>query len=187
MVEIKVRGGDFPPGSSCNFRDDHFRFNEGVITSASETIYVGTAIAARVIERCDESTSKPEGRAIVGGAGAGALAGAWFSPFSAGVSIAVGAVLGAVAARAASMVTTPGHVTFEMLFTDKRLLVGTVDISAWDDIQEAWRISAHATPRDSIGIEAVQSKDSLTSVPHSPIEANTGLGEWIRWITPWKR
>jgi hypothetical protein len=129
---------------NASFRDDHFRFNEGIFTSADETIYIGNAIAARVVDEREEVTSKPEGSELLGGAVAGAAAGAWLSPFSAGASVAVGAVVGAVAAGAAGSKTTPGQITFEMRFKDDRVLVGTVGNSGWADIQEAWRISAYA-------------------------------------------
>jgi hypothetical protein len=50
MVEIQIRGGSFTPGTTCVFREDHFRFNEGIFSTARETIYIENAIKARVID-----------------------------------------------------------------------------------------------------------------------------------------
>jgi hypothetical protein len=192
MVHIQIRGGSFPPGAKCVFREDHFRFNEGIFTSGDETIYIGDAIAARVIEQLQEATSEPEGSAVLGGAGVGALAGVWFSPFSAGVSVVVGAVLGAAAASAAGMTETPGHITFEMRFTNDRSLIGTVENSGWADIQAAWRISDPAAPGGPITVKApVLEKDvtspakSLPPADISPDENSKGVVQWLRGFTPW--
>jgi hypothetical protein len=181
MVDIQVRGGSFAPGSKCVFRDDHFRFNEGIFTSADEAIYIGNAIAARVVDQREEVTSKPEGKELLGGAALGAAAGAWFSPFSAGASVAVGAVVGAVAASAAGSKTTPGEVTFEMRFKDNRVLVGTVGNSGWDDIQEAWRISAYAV-KASTRLET-----SATSPPKLLLPVDIGLQEKSKGVVQWLR
>jgi hypothetical protein len=134
MVDIQVRGGSFPLGSKCIFRDDQFWFNEGVFTSAETTIYIGDAIEARIIEKLQEATSKAEGSAVLGGAAAGAAVGAWFTPFSFGASVAVGAIAGAVLANVAGTTTMPGQITFEMRFTSDRVLIGTVDNSGWANI-----------------------------------------------------
>lgn len=193
MVDIQVRGGSFPPGSKCVFREDHFRFNESIFNPADETIYIGDAIAARIIEQSREATSKPEGSAIIGGAGVGALGGLWFSPFTAGVSVAVGALVGAVAAGAAGTTTTPAHITFEIRFTNDRLLVGTVGNSGWADIQAAWRISAYAAPHGPITVKApARLETSVTSPPKllppadiSPDENSKGVVQWLLGFTPW--
>jgi hypothetical protein len=190
MVNIQIRGGSFPAGSKCVFRDDHFRFNEGIFTSAHETIYIGDAIEARVIEQLQEATSKPEGSDILGGAAAGALAGAWFSPFSAGASLAAGAIVGAVAASVAGTKTTPGHITFEMRFTNDRVLIGTVGNSGWADIQAAWQISAYAAP---LTVKAsTRLETSVTSPPKlvppadiSPDENSKNVVQWLRGFIPW--
>jgi hypothetical protein len=191
MVDILVRGGSFPPGSKCVFRDDHFRFNEGIFTSADETIYIGNAIAARVVDEREEVTRKPEGSELLGGAAAGALAGAWFSPFSAGASVAVGAVVGAVAASAAGSKTKPGQITFEMRFKDDRVLVGTVGNSGWDDIQEAWRISAYAAPptvKLSARLATFVTPPKLLPLPDTNRdEKSKGAVQWLGRFIPWGR
>jgi hypothetical protein len=172
MGDIQVRGGSFVSGEKCVFREDHFRFNDGIFTSPSATIYIGDAIEARVIEARQKKTSGPESSEVIGGAGVGALAGAWFSPFSAGVSVAVGAIIGAVAASAAGTTTKPSQITFEMRFTNDRSLIGTVDNSGWADIQEAWRISSYNSTRGRIA--------DISSDKNSK-----GFVQWLRGFTPW--
>ena len=88
--EQTFRGGSsFPPGSKCLPRRP-FRFNEGVLRSADETVYIGNAVEAhhRAAPGDNQQTGRKQNRGRC--RGYSALAGAWFSPFSAGASVAAG-------------------------------------------------------------------------------------------------
>jgi hypothetical protein len=191
MVDIQIRGGSFPRDVKCVFRDDHFRFNEGFFTAAYETIYIGDSVSGRVIEARQETTSGPDGRAVVGGAVAGGAVGAHLAIFTAGTSIAVGAAVGAVVAGALATSTAPGHITFEMHFSDNRWLIGTVDNAGWAEIENARRISAAAA---RIGPMLDGSPTRPARLLPAPVEGSAegsnenrkeGFVHWVRGFTPW--
>jgi hypothetical protein len=192
MVDIHIRGGSFPLDVKCVFRDDHFRFNEGFFTAAYETIYIGDVVSARVIEARKETTSGPDGRAVIGGAVAGGAVSAHLALFTAGTSIAVGAAVGAVVASTFATSTTPGHVTFEMHFTDSRWLIGTVDNAGWTEIETARRISA-AAARFGPKLESSATRPARllrAPVGGRPAEASDehpkeGFVHWVRGFTTW--
>jgi hypothetical protein len=75
MTDVQVRGGTFPPGTECEFREDQFHFNEGISASGDAKIYIGDAVEVRVIETRDETTTSPDAGTILCAAGIGAIAG----------------------------------------------------------------------------------------------------------------
>jgi hypothetical protein len=192
MVDIQIRGGSFPLDVKCVFRDDHFRFNEGIFTAADETIYIGDVVSGHVIEARKETKNGPDGRTVMGGAVAGGAVGAHLALFTLGTSIAVGAVIGAAVAGRLATTTTPGHITFEMHFTDNRWLIGTVDNAGWAEIETARRISAAAARLGPILESSAMRPARALPAPvgggldgASDETPNEGFVHWVRGFTLW--
>lgn len=145
MIDVTVRGGTFPPGTDCEFRDDQFHFDEDVAASGEAKLYIGDAIEARVIEETKATKAPPDAGIIVGAIIIGAFLGACWSRFTLSISIVFGAALCGWL-TSASEIDIPSQTTFEMRFSNGRSLVGTVETSEWARIQHAWRVLASATP-----------------------------------------
>lgn len=145
MTDVQVRGGTFPPGTKCEYRDDQFHFDEDSVPSRDAKLYLGDALEARVVHETKETTTSPGAIIVLGAAAIGAVFGAWCSGFTMSFSILLGALLGGWLANS-SDVTIPGQTTFEMRFSNDRSLVGTVDTSDWALILDAWRVLGSATP-----------------------------------------
>jgi hypothetical protein len=137
MIEVQVRGGTFPPGTTCEFRDDQFHFDDA-------KIYLGDAVEARVIDESKETIASADAGIILCAAAAGAFVGACWSGFTLS-SILFGALIGGWLANGSEF-PIPGQTTFEMRFSNDRSLVGTVDSSEWTLIEETWHVLASATP-----------------------------------------
>jgi hypothetical protein len=138
MIEVQVRGGTFPPGARCEFRDDQFHLDDA-------KIYLGDAVEANVVDESKETTASADAGIILCAAAAGAFVGACWSGFTLSISILFGALIGGWLADG-SEYSVPGQTTFEMRFSNGRSLVGTVDTSEWALIEDTWRVLASATP-----------------------------------------
>ena len=144
MIEVQIRGGTFPPGTRCEFRDDQFHFDEEVVQSRNATIHLGDAVEARVIDESKETTASADAGIIFCAAAAGALVAACCSGFSLRISI-LGALIGGLLAHGSEF-PIASQTTFEMRFSNDRSLVGTVDTSEWALIEDTRRVLSSATP-----------------------------------------
>ena len=189
MVDVRIRGGSFPPGGACVFRDDHFRFGQKLFSSPTETIYIGAARGARIIDTKDPVRAKNTGAAVLGGAGVGALAGSWFGPPGAAIGGAMGAIVGYTGRDGEKQ----GELTFEFAFADGRTLVGTVNATGWQEILDAWRISAKITRREPTTVEAPPSAgcvgaSEIKALPPAATGSDQkpeGIVERLRGLTFW--
>ena len=145
MIDVTVRGGTFPPGTSCEFRNDQFHFDEDVVASGDAKLYIGDAVETRVIEETKATTTSPDAGIIIGAVVIGAFLGACWSRFTLSISIVFGAAICGWL-TSISEVEIPSQTTFEMRFSNGRSLVGTVETTEWARIQNAWRVLSSATP-----------------------------------------
>ena len=145
MIDVTVRGGTFPPGTTCEFRNDQFHFDQDVAASGDAKLYIGDALEARVIEETRATTTSPDAGIIMGAAAIGALIVACWNGFHPSIGMLFGAIVCGWLASTTD-VDIPSQTTFEMRFSNGRSLVGTVETTEWARIQNAWRVLSSATP-----------------------------------------